>query len=93
MSQANVLTAYQEIIEAYEVKWIDFHLQGNSLTNRVSIDARSKALKALQQLAQFRDVKVSISFHTTPTGLSDDQLFVLSSAASAGVKIYGNNFS
>ncbi|KAH6600174.1 hypothetical protein BASA61_002355 [Batrachochytrium salamandrivorans] len=59
--------------------------KGASLLNRTSIDVRNAALRGLQTV--FPNLRITYTLPATPTGLSSDAMYVLTSAYNAGVRV------
>ena len=84
------LTAqYQQVVNEYGLDWIDFDIEGSAVTDHASIDRRSAAIAAVQaaQRAKGRNLQVSFTLPVLPSGLTSDGLYVLQSAAAAGVTV------
>ena len=84
------LTAqYQQVVNEYGLDWIDFDIEGSAVTDHASIDRRSAAIAAVQaaQRAKGRNLQVSFTLPVLPSGLTADGLYVLQSAAAAGVTV------
>ncbi|MEY9949881.1 cellulose binding domain-containing protein [Kitasatospora sp. GAS1066B] len=84
------LTAqYQKVVDAYGLDRIDFDIEGAAVSDHASIDRRSAAIAAVQaaQRAKGRDLLVSLTLPVLPSGLTADGVYVLQSAAAAGVKV------
>ena len=84
------LTAqYQQVVNEYSLDWIDFDIEGGAVADHASIDRRSAAIAAVQaaQRAKGRNLKVSFTLPVLPSGLTADGLYVLQSAAAAGVTV------
>ncbi len=74
--------AYQSMIDAYDLKHIDFDVEGAAVADKASIDRRNQAIAGLQQAAAAagRELVVSYTLPVLPTGLTADGLYVISSA-------------
>ncbi|KAH6566037.1 hypothetical protein BASA60_009689 [Batrachochytrium salamandrivorans] len=84
-SASKLKSQYQNVIDSYSISWLDFNLQGASLLNRTSIDVRNAALRGLQTV--FPNLRITYTLPATPTGLSSDAMYVLTSAYNAGVRV------
>ena len=82
---SSLQAAYQSVIDAYALKWIDLDIEGNAVTNTTSIDLRNKALAGLE--AKNSGLKVSYTLGVMPNGLPSAQLNVLSNAKGNGVRV------
>jgi hypothetical protein len=82
-------TAYQTVINSYQLTHIDFDIEGAAVADTASIDRRSQAIALLQQeaAAAGRTLDVSFTLPALPTGLTSPGLYVLQSALKYGVKI------
>ena len=85
--------AYQEVVDQYELTWIDFDVEGSWVADEVSIDRRSQAIRNLQEQAAVdgRPLEVWFTLPVLPSGLTNDGLYVVESALSYGVDIGGVN--
>lgn len=81
--------AYQTVIDVYDLRVIDFDIEGAAAADRASIDRRSQAIAALQQDARAAGKALDVHFTlpVLPTGLTNDGLYVLQSALRFGVDI------
>ncbi len=86
-------SAYQAVINAYQLTRIDFDIEGAAEADHASIDRRSQAIAALQATAaaQGKTLQVSFTLPVLPSGLTSDGLYVLQSALKYGVKITAVN--
>jgi chitodextrinase len=78
-------SAYQSVIDQYQIKWIDLNIEGGLIADGVSIDRRNKAVKALQ--AANPDLLVSYTLPVMQTGLLQTALDLLSNAKANGVRV------
>lgn len=77
---------YQDIIDRYQIKWVDFDIEGPSISNKIANTNRSKAIKKLQE--NNPDLKVAFCLPVTPTeGLGADALDVLKDAKANDVRV------
>ncbi|KAJ1339793.1 hypothetical protein BSLG_005581 [Batrachochytrium salamandrivorans] len=84
-SASKLKSQYQNVIDSYSISWLDFNLQGASLLDQASIDVRNAALRGLQ--TAFPNLRITYTLPATPTGLSSDAMYVLTSAYNAGVRV------
>jgi chitodextrinase len=77
--------AYQSVIDRYDLKWVDFDIEGFAVAERTSIDRRNKAIQGLQ--AANPDLKIAFCLPVLPSGLTPDGLYVLENAVANGVRI------
>jgi hypothetical protein len=82
-------SAYQSVINAYQLTRVDFDIEGAAVADHASIDRRSQAIAALQAnaAAQGKTLQVTFTLPVLPSGLTGDVLYVLQSALKYGVKI------
>lgn len=86
-------TAYQQVIDAYNLTHIDFDIEGAWIADRASIARRSEAIARLQASAmnQNRELSVWFTLPVLPSGLTTDGIHVIESALTYGVDIAGVN--
>ena len=84
-TSAALQNQYQNVIDGYSVFWIDFYLDAASTSNRAVTDLRNQVLRTMQSLNP--NIRLSYSLPVTPTGLEDNSLYVLQSAAKHGVRV------
>ncbi len=90
---SSLTSAYQTVINAYNLTQIDFDIEGAAEADHASIDRRSQAMAALEQTAaaQGRPLSIWLTLPVLPSGLTSDGVYVLDSAIKYGVKIAGVN--
>ncbi|KAJ3270596.1 hypothetical protein HDV01_007692 [Terramyces sp. JEL0728] len=76
---------YQNVIDKYNVRWLDFDIEGNGLSNTAAIDRRSQALAKLK--AANPGLYISITLPALPSGLTSAGLYVVQSAQKYGLAI------
>ena len=76
---------YQSIIDRYQFTWLDFDIEGDSLSNKAANERRNIALAALQ--AKNPGLLISFTLPVDPDGISRKSQDLLSDAVSRGVKI------
>lgn len=76
---------YQDVIDMYNLTWVDFDIEGWAVAERESIDRRSKAIRGLQIANP--GLFVAFCLPVLPTGLTHDGLYVLQNAIENGVRI------
>jgi hypothetical protein len=81
--------AYQSMIDAYDLKYIDFDVEGAAVADKASVDRRNQAIAGLQQAAAAagRELFVSYTLPVLPTGLTADGEYVIESALRYGVDL------
>ncbi|WP_052418637.1 chitinase [Methanolacinia paynteri] len=76
---------YRSVIDAYDVNYIDFDIEGPAQLNYTANDRRNQAIVNLQK--ENPNLKVSFTLAVTPNGLHPDGMGVLTGAKDAGVRI------
>lgn len=81
-SVSKIAAAYESVVGRYNVTRLDMDIEDNSLSNTAGIDRRSKAIKMLEDWARSRGRQLQISYTlpTSPSGLEPDALAVLQNA-------------
>ncbi len=80
-----ILQAYQDVIDQYNVEWVDFDIEGPAVAHEDSIDRRSRVIKRLQ--IDNPDLKIAFCLPVMPQGLTEYGLYVIRSALAADVRI------
>lgn len=80
---------YQSVIDRYQFTWLDFDVEGDSLSNTAANQRRNVVLAALQ--AKNPALVVSFTLPVDPNGISPESLSLLVDAVSRGVKIHSVN--
>lgn len=83
--EERILQAYQDVIDRYNLKWVDFDIEGWAVAERPSIDRRNRVIRQLQ--INNPDLKVAFCLPVLPQGLTHDGLYVIKSAQNEGVSI------
>ncbi|MEN8905909.1 MAG: carbohydrate-binding protein [Clostridiales bacterium] len=78
-----LVSKYQEVIDKYNLKWVDFDIEGAAVSNKESIDVRNKAIKILQE--KNPELKIAFCLPALPQGLTTDGLYVIENAKDNGV--------
>jgi chitinase len=84
-SVSSLTAAYANVVNTYGVTRLDFDIEGSTLGDSASNTRRNQALAALQ--AQNPAVQVDYTLAVAPNGLPSQELGVLQSAKSNGVKV------
>lgn len=84
-SASSLAAAYQKVIGAYSLKYIDFDVEGAAVADTASINLRNQAIAILE--ANNPGLKVSYTLPVLPSGLTGQGVSVLSSAKAAGVNL------
>ncbi len=91
-SSANELkNIYAHIIDSYDLKLLDFDIEGHWVMDRASIRRRSEAIKLLQDDPRYKDVGIWYTLPALPTGLVASGLDIVNDAVSRGVRLSGVN--
>lgn len=88
-SVASLEAAYQKVVDSYKVYDLDFDIEGADVGDNTSIAERSSALALLQkdEAALGHTVQVSLTMPVLPSGFPVDEMNVIHSAVSAGVRL------
>jgi chitinase len=88
-SVSKIAAAYESVVERYNVTRLDMDIEDNSLSNTAGIHRRSKAIKMLEDWAQAHDRQLQISYTlpTSPSGLEPDAIAVLQSAVANHARV------
>lgn len=77
--------AYQQVIDKYKLKILDFDVEHFAIEDQASIDRRSQALKALA--AANSGVQINYTLPATPGGLTAQSVNVIKSAVANGTPV------
>lgn len=86
----SLVAVYSNVIETYSLSWIDYWLEGSSLSNYTAVDLRNQALRKMQDSNQ--NVRLSYTLPVMPTGLTADGLYALQSSLLYGVRVDSTQF-
>jgi chitinase len=81
--------AYQSVIDRYQLKTIDFDIEGVSLANTTANARRAEAIKKLQ--ADNPELRVWFTVPVDPNGMTSDGIALVDGLLRAGVKLGGLN--
>jgi hypothetical protein len=81
--------AYKSVIDTYGLTHLDFDIEGAATTDQASITRRAQALAQLQAdyAAAGKTLDVSLTLPVLPSGLTQDGVNIVSSAAKSGLKV------
>ena len=82
---SSLQAAYQKVIDAYNIKWIDLDIEGDEMGNTASIDRRNKAIAALQAVNP--GLRVSYTLAVDRSGLPSGQINLLRNAKANGARV------
>jgi len=80
---------YQSIIDRYKLTWLDFDIEGKSLSETDANRRRNAVLARLQ--AKNPRLIVSYTLPVDPNGISNESQSLLADAKAKGVKVYSVN--
>ncbi|GAA2145356.1 hypothetical protein GCM10009760_33900 [Kitasatospora kazusensis] len=81
----SLFAQYDAVVNAYNLKYVDFDIEGSAVADKASNDRRSAALAKLQ--AAHPGLKVSLTLPVLPEGLTADGVAIVQSARDAGVAV------
>jgi hypothetical protein len=84
-SASALAAAYQKVVTAFGLKYIDFDVEGAAVADTASVNLRNQAIATLE--ANNAGLKVSYTLPVLPSGLTSQGVAVLSSAKAAGVTL------
>jgi len=99
-SAAAVQAQYQEVINKYGVKMLDFDIEGAPIADTAAVNRRNTALAGLQSANS--GLVISYTLPVLPSGLTQDGINLMVNAKSHGVKVavlnlmamdYGSSFN
>jgi chitinase len=82
---ASLQAAYQAVINRYNVRMLDFDIEGGAATDSASVTRRNQALRALK--AANPGLVISYTLPVLPTGLVSSGLNILNSVKAEGVQV------
>ncbi|MFE3019000.1 cellulose binding domain-containing protein [Streptomyces sp. NPDC059256] len=80
-----LFTEYDAVVRQYDLRYVDFDIEGAAVNDPISIARRSAALARLQQAHP--GLRISLTLPVTPSGLTQTGLSVVTSARDAGVAL------
>ncbi|MEV4557665.1 carbohydrate binding domain-containing protein [Kitasatospora sp. NPDC049285] len=81
----SLFAEYDAVVKAYDLKYVDFDIEGTAVVDSAANTRRSAALAKLQQAHP--GLKVSLTLPVLPEGLTADGVSVVRSARDAGVTV------
>jgi chitinase len=82
---ATLQAAYQRVVDAYKLKWLDLDIEGNEMGDTASIDRRNKAIAGLQ--AANPGLRISYTLAVDRTGLPSREMNLLRNAMTNGARV------
>ena len=82
---SSLQAAYQKVIDAYNVRWLDLDIEGSGMGNTTAIDRRNKAITALQ--AANPGLRISYTLAVDRAGLPSGQINLLKNAKTNGTRV------
>jgi len=76
---------YQSVIDNYQLTWMDFDIEGKSLSDTAANQRRDEALERLEQ--KNPGLKISFTLPVNPTGMEEESLVMLRDAKARSLKI------
>jgi len=80
---------YQSVIDRYKLTWLDFDIEGKSLSKRTANERRNTILARLQ--AKNPVLKISYTLPVDPDGIPKEARVLLADAKSKGLHVYSAN--
>ncbi|WP_441246778.1 carbohydrate binding domain-containing protein [Kitasatospora sp. McL0602] len=81
----SLFAEYDAVVNAYNLKYVDFDIEGSAVADKASNDRRSAALAKLQKAHP--GLKVSLTLPVLPEGLTADGVSIVQSARDTGVDV------
>jgi chitinase len=93
LDQNELISAYEKVINQYQVELIDLDLEGDSLKNVEAMERRAKALSILQKKIRQngKHLDIWLTLPVLPQGLTEDGTNAISTMLKEGVDISGVN--
>ncbi|HSR83468.1 MAG TPA: chitinase [Streptosporangiaceae bacterium] len=92
-SVSKIAAAYETVIRTLHVTRLDMDVEDNSLTDNAGIARRSEAIRLAQIWAARNHIPLQVQFTIPiePSGMDSNDMAVLRSAMSAGVRVHSVN--
>ncbi|MFF2078884.1 carbohydrate binding domain-containing protein [Kitasatospora sp. NPDC058162] len=81
----SLFNEYDAVVNAYNLRYVDYDVEGAAIADTASNDRRSAALAKLQQAHP--GLKVSLTLPVLPEGLTSEGVAIVKSARDAGVNL------
>jgi hypothetical protein len=88
-SATDLAAAYKKVIDAFDLKKVDFDVEGAAIADKAANDRRSEAVATLQK--QVSGLDVSLTLPVLPSGLTQDGVDLVSGAKAKGVDVSAVN--
>jgi hypothetical protein len=80
---------YQSVIEEYQLRWMDFDIEGKALSKIEANHRRNQVIRQLQ--IKNPGLKISFTLPVNPNGMENESLVLLKDAVAQGVRIESAN--
>lgn len=93
LDEKKLITAYGSVIDRYDIRTLDFDIEGTALTDVASLERRAAAVARLQsdRAAAGKPISVWLTLPVAPTGLTSDGTDAVATMLAAGVELTGLN--
>src|SRR5262249_4513766 len=88
-SADDLAAAYKKVIDAFDLKKVDFDVEGAAIADKAANDRRSEAIATLQK--QVSGLDASFTLPVLPSGLTQDGVDLVSGAKAKGVDVSAVN--
>jgi len=88
-SASDLAAAYKKVIDAFDLKKVDFDVEGAAIADKAANDRRAEAIAMLQK--QVDGLDVSLTLPVLPSGLTQDGVDLVSGAKAKGVDVAAVN--
>ena len=88
-SATDLAAAYKKVIDAFDLKKVDFDVEGAAIADRTANDRRAEAIAMLQK--QVDGLDVSLTLPVLPSGLTQDGVDLVSGAKAKGAEVSAVN--
>ncbi|WP_161597526.1 chitinase [Fluviispira multicolorata] len=75
--EVTLAKAYKKFIDQYNIRYLDFDIEGSAISIMSQVDLRNKAIAILQNDSKYADVKISYTLPVLPTGVLDNSIELL----------------
>ncbi|WP_186644988.1 chitinase [Fluviispira vulneris] len=78
--EVTLAKAYEKFIDKYNIRYLDFDIEGSAISNTSQVDLRNKAIAVLLNNPKYADVKISYTLPVLPTGVLENSIHLLKNA-------------